>query len=326
MAGLNRNMPGLTLVAHADWSVSDKKRWMACARRETGGVFQAYAPVPVGDCGNMIWRLKAEVGENGCALVGFDFPIGLPAKYARRAGIRDFQEFLLRWGEGRWADFGNPARFKEEICLERPFYPQAPGGSQRAHLECKLGIEWRALYRECELPHEGRRAACPLFWTLGGQQVGKAAISGWRDVLIPGLHDASSGLVIWPFAGKLDMLFAPGRVIAAETYPAEFYTPLGLSSGRWSKRRQADRQARSDALLDWAERHDIELAYDLRQAILAGFGESDSGEDRFDAVTGLFGMLNTLYNGIDEPEEEEIRSVEGWILGLAWKKQETESL
>jgi hypothetical protein len=31
-------------------------------------------------------------------------------------------------------------------------------------------------------------------------------------------------------------------------------------------------------------------------------------------------MLNTLYNRRDEPEGEEIRSVEGWILGQAWIK------
>lgn len=45
------------------------------------------------------------------------------------------------------------------------------------------------LRRLCEMSvpawsvYPGRRAACPLFWTLGGQQVGKAAILGWREVL-----------------------------------------------------------------------------------------------------------------------------------------------
>ena len=137
-------------------------------------------------------------------------------------------------------------------------------------------------------------------------------------MLVPGLRQAASGLAIWPFAGRLNELFTPGSVTVAETYPAEFYGQLGFSNGRWSKRRQPDRRARSGALCDWAEKHSIELADDLRKAILDGFGDSATGEDQFDAVTGLFGMLKTLSNGMNEPEEEEIRTVEGWILGQAW--------
>ena len=308
------------LVAHSDWSVSKDKRWLACARRLPDGSFVASAPEPVGETGGLICRLRSEVGEDACALVGFDFPIGLPGTYARKVGIQDFQAFLLHLGEGRWADFEKPARSPEEISLERPFYPHAPGGSRRAYLGDKLGLEWTELYRKCEHPHQARRAACPLFWTLGGQQVGKAALSGWRDVLVPGLLDKGSGLVIWPFAGRLDELLAPGNVVVAETYPAEVYAHLGISGGRWSKRCQVDRQARAESLLAWAKGQKVKLADDLRLAILAGFGESNTGEDQFDAVTGLFGMLNTLYNRRDEPEGEEIRSVEGWILGQAWIK------
>jgi hypothetical protein len=318
MAGSHGTMPGVTLVAHADWSVSDQKRWVARASRGVNGRFEAAAPVQEKSAGTLLQRLRTEAGEGGCALVGFDFPIGLPAAYARKARIGDFQEFLLNWGDGCWADFDKPARLPEEVCLERPFYPLAPGGSQRSFLTSGLGISWKGLYRRCELAHNGRRAACPLFWTLGGQQVGKAALSGWREVLVPGLRQADVGLAIWPFAGRINMLLTPGSVTVAETYPAEFYAPLGFSSGRWSKRRQSDRQARSGALCSWAERNSIELADDLRKAILDGFGVSTTGEDQFDAVTGLFGILNTLYNGIDEPEEVENRTVEGWILGQAW--------
>ena len=44
------------------------------------------------------------------------------------------------------------------------------------------------LLRKCEIGRIGRRAACSLFWTLGGNQVGKGAIAGWRDLLGPALR------------------------------------------------------------------------------------------------------------------------------------------
>ena len=137
-------MPGVTLVAHADWSVSDKKRWVARAPAEgLMGVLKQPLQLRRNLPGLLLQRLKAEAGEGGCAVAGFDFPIGLPVAYARKAGIGDFQEFLLNWGEGRWADFDKPARLSGEICVERPFYPLAPGGSQRIFLIGGLGISWR---------------------------------------------------------------------------------------------------------------------------------------------------------------------------------------
>jgi len=42
-----------------------------------------------------------------------------------------------------------------------------------------------------------------------------------------------------------------------------------------------------------------------------------NGEDRFDAVVGLMGMLDVLfrYRPLDEPVDERVRKIEGWILG-----------
>ena len=39
--------------------------------------------------------------------------------------------------------------------------------------------------RQCERGGTGYREGCCLFWTLGANQAGKAAIIGWRDVLAP---------------------------------------------------------------------------------------------------------------------------------------------
>jgi hypothetical protein len=116
-------------------------------------------------------------------------------------------------------------------------------------------------------------------------------------------------------------LLAMSEVVATETYPAECYHRLGLAGpeiGRWSKRRQSDRAAKVPVLLAWAERTRVTLDPALREAITEGFGTRPDGEDPFDAVVGLFGMLNVVLgfepSGI--PDDEQVRRVEGWILGL----------
>jgi hypothetical protein len=64
---------------------------------------------------------------------------------------------------------------------------------------------------------------------LGGQQVGKAAISGWQDLLSPTLIDNQLHLNIWPFSGSFSALCQPENIVIVETYPAEFYAHLGFS-------------------------------------------------------------------------------------------------
>ena len=78
---------------HPDWGTSSQKRWMARAVLENGG-YTAYAPALVGDHCALISRVKADVGANGVALVGFDFPIGIPAAYSRLVGVYEFRPFL----------------------------------------------------------------------------------------------------------------------------------------------------------------------------------------------------------------------------------------
>ncbi len=310
----------LKLVAHADWSATSTKRWLAIARRFQGGEWRAFPPQPVGEPGLLLTTLKASLSADGCALAGFDFPIGLPLAYARRAGIKDFLSLLPALGSGEWAMFYQAAAQEKEISLKRPFYPNRPNGSRRQHLVNALGVSCMdELLRQCELPQPHRKAACPLFWTLGAQQVGKAAIDGWKNVLAPGLQD----LAIWPFSGTLDQLLRAGGIIVVETYPAEFYHRLGIGGGRWSKRRAGDRRASASALLAWAARCHVRLEAGLQDEMLNGFGENATSEDRFDAVVGLFGMLDTIQKGVDEPLSPDIRTIEGWIFGQAWKQDRT---
>jgi hypothetical protein len=78
------------IVAHADWSAHAKKRWIALARLTKKGFYQAEAPGQVRDTENLLNHLQREAGPHGLAMLGFDFPIGLPLTYAKRTGIESF--------------------------------------------------------------------------------------------------------------------------------------------------------------------------------------------------------------------------------------------
>lgn len=307
------NLPAL--VAHADWSAHPAERWMARAVLQPGAKYLAMSPVPVGALDGFWGRLQAAAPASPI-LVGFDFPIGLPAAYAERAKIDRFLEALDRFDGG----FYQVARTPEEISLARPFYPDRPGGRSRRDLLDALGLEvWDRLHRRCDRATASRAAACPMFWTLGGNQVGKAAISGWRDLLAPARR-AKVDVAIWPFDGPLATLLGAHRFVVAETYPGEVYHHLQLRFAlrrHGGKRRQGGRAACADILLAWAARSAVALALPLAQEIAAGFGSDPTADDRFDAVIGVCGMLNVLRGArpSGEPDDPVVQRIEGWILG-----------
>ena len=53
-----------------------------------------------------------------------------------------------------------------------------------------------------------------------------------------------------------------------------------------------------------------------------GFGLSLDGEDRFDAVVGLFGMLNVVLGRRSCAEPPGLK-VGGWIFGQAWPETDS---
>ncbi len=305
---------------HADWSATPRKRWMCEAALGDDGRYTAQAPRFVRDAG--LFALTLMTGAAGGVLVGFDFPIGLPLSYARKAGIDDFVSALAQFGEGEWADFYNVAARPEDIRLRRPFYPVGAGGARRTHLTEALGIS--DLRRLCDRKTTERKAAAELFWTMGAQQVGKAAIHGWREILTPALKMATYvPLTIWPFAGTLGTLVRAGRIVACEAYPAEFYGHLGVRFPRQAgqktgKRVQAERARNATALADFAQAAGIRLDAEMAAGLADGFGADAYGEDRFDAAVGVLGILNVILGNRPpgEPENPEIRRIEGWILGM----------
>jgi hypothetical protein len=298
------------LVVHADWSIRPNKRWLALATLQPDRSYRAHASRTVGPL-ETFWERFGRAAGRGHVLLGFDFPIGLPRAYAEHAGIADFVVALEELDER----FYNVAGRQDEICLDRPFYPMRPGGRSRQQLLAGLRLTWSDLLRRCDRASATRPEACALFWTLGGQQVGKGAITGWRDLLVPASR-AGVDLALWPFHGRLDELLARHRFVVAETYPAEFYRHLGLDL-KGGKRSQAVRRSNAAALLAWAETAGVCLDSVLIDEIEDGFGPGGGGDDRFDAAVGLFGMLNVVLGRrpSGEPDDPVVRRIEGWILG-----------
>ncbi len=307
-------MPRLTkptVVYHADWGSKEEKRWCAKATLGTDGDYTAFAPEPVGNLGSLIGQLRTGAGETGCTLAGFDFPIGVPEYYAKRAGIVSFRTLLKGLGQGNWKEFCSVCDRPDQISVHRPFYPNgAYKGRRKDDLFRGHNVEnVKPLLRRCERGGNGQKQACCLFWTLGGNQVGKAAIVGWREVIVPALRTVS----VWPFDGPLSSLLLPGKVVVAETFPAECYA--WFSGNRLgSKRKTDDRKKFGASLLRWAGDSTVLLENDLTKAIEGGFPD---GDDSFDGVVGLFGMLQVCLGqrSPGEPNDRVIRQVEGWILG-----------
>ena len=309
-------MPSLAvppLVAHADWSVAPAKRWMAVARPGRGG-WRIGAPVPVGEVATLLDRLRAAAAGRPVAL-GVDFPLGLPRAYAGTRTEADFPAFLA--GLAARPAFFDVCATLTEVGPERPFYPaRGVRGMTRAAHAAALGLGGpSALSRACDRATVLRPAGAPLFWTLGANQTGKAAIAAWRDLLLPALA-APAPPLLWPFAGPFRDLLAPGAVAIAETYPAEALRLLGLRLAG-SKRRQADRAALAGPLSAALALARATPAPALAAAIAGGFGADAAGEDRFDCVLGVLAVLAVIDGRLPDtaPADPWIARWEGWVLG-----------
>ncbi len=301
----------VTTVAHADWSVEARKRWIAVARR-AGDTWRLAAPVPVGDPAALLAGLH---DPQGAVLFGIDAPIGLPRAYAEAHGITAaFPEFLRDLA-------GRPSFFRvcaglEEVGPWRPFYPlRGRAGMTRASHAAALGLkDAAALHRAVDRATAERPAGAPPLWTLGANQSGKAALAAWHDVLLPALP--LGAIRLWPFDGDLPDLLSPGMTVIAETYPAEALRHLGIRL-KGSKRRQADRAAVAEALLAAMAVVQAKPDAPLLATARDGFGADAAGEDRFDCVLGVLCVLNVLHGNRPDtaPDDPWIQRWEGWVLG-----------
>jgi hypothetical protein len=304
-----------SLIVGCDWSVWSGKRWSAAARRVDDAVYEVAAPTAVHQTSSFFSDLvKSE--PTGPILTGFDFPIGVPRLYAATAEITQFTATLPHLGQGQWADFYRLAEKADEISIMRPFYPFRPGGTKRQHLVEGLGVRSPGdLLRACDHCTPTRSKACSLFWTLGAKQVGRAAIAGWRDVLVPALHQRL--IAIWPFDGELPEILETGRIVVAEIYPAETYSHIGLPRN-FGKASRAGRKNQAAAIRTWCGRNKVALSKEVANQIDDGFGDAGTGEDQFDSVIGALGMIESVNDPspFAVPRDRAVRNIEGWILGM----------
>jgi len=299
------------IAAHADWSLDPRKRWVSIARRR-GKHWQASAPRPVGDPATLAAHLLA---QGSPAALGLDLPLGVPRGFAEHRPEQNFPAFLARLAEN--PEFFAVSPTLETVSPARPFYPaRGIKGMTRAAHAAALGLPDAAgLSRLCDRATAERPAGAPVFWTLGANQSGKAAISAWRDWLAPALA-AGAPLRLWPFAGALHDLLRPGQLAIAEVYPAEALRHIGLKL-TGSKRAEAPRQALAPALCDAMAALHVSADAALAEMIQAGFGTDAAGEDRFDSLIGLLGLIGVMDGKRPDfiPEDPMIRAWEGWVLG-----------
>lgn len=307
--------PLVDLLVHADWSVSPKKRW--AARAEWAAGWTVTSVEPVGPTAVFVADLLTSAATRR-VLAGFDFPIGLPNSYGAKTGEANFSAFLRGIGTGRWSRFADIARTADEISIERPFYPAGSTGgvTQAALIDGHGEAVFDDLRRQCERATAKRRAACPIFWTLGGNQVGRGALSGWVEVVKPA---QAGGASVWPFDGTLEHLSQQPGLVIAETYPAEAYGHVGVRFAQAeSKTNQSHRKSKADAIHAWADRHGVRLAASVISLIDDGFGDTQSGEDQFDALMGLLGMIEVADGRRSAAPPGRVTDPwEGWMIGQA---------
>ena len=279
--------------------------------------WQIEAPEPVGPPETLFDRLRARARGIPIAF-GIDCPLGLPRRYAAKGlGARDFPQFLR--GLAHRPAFFQVAASLADISADAPFYPaRGIAGMTRLSHALALGLpDAAALNRACDCATPDRPAGAPVFWTLGANQSGKAALAAWRDLLIPALLSPGPPS-LWPFDGPLLSLLHPGTIAVAETYPAEAMRHLGLRPAG-SKRRQSDRAAYAEALLGRVAALSTSCSTALRAALTDGFGAGEDGEDRFDSLLGVLCILGVLQGRRPDtaPADPWIQRWEGWVLGQA---------
>jgi hypothetical protein len=310
-------LPGA--IAHADWGSAAVKCVVATAELQ-GGIYHAHPPRPVLGGHGLIERMRLTPQKSQTTLLGFDFPLGVPAAYARLAGITNFADWFRQLDLD--SQFFRVASNIDEVSVGRPFFPQlittkSPG--IQARFQRALSLTAEEMFRRCDRPHCGHGGASPMFWALGPKAVAKMTLAGWRTTIRPALAEPRRVYTIWPFDGPMLKLLESSDAVIVETYPRDVYLQLGLHMGAigTAKTNQADRAAEAPRLLRWCVDNAVRPDEGLVDQIVDGFGAAKDGEDRFDAVVGLFGMIQTMRRATEPelPNDPQARLVEGWMFG-----------
>ncbi len=92
------------LVAHADWGSNAAKRSLVISVWKNGR-YTALPPSRVDRPHALLQTLRELAGPHGSIFLGFDFPIGLPIRYAEKVGISNFRTALPLFGRGNGPHF-----------------------------------------------------------------------------------------------------------------------------------------------------------------------------------------------------------------------------
>lgn len=311
-------------IYHADWSVGAKGRWKVHARRINDGNngWCIDDMSPVGDIAPFINQLCQD-GQTKTIWLGLDFPLGLCRAWYEKSGFENFASVQDWLSTPQGQGFFDICDDQSQITPNRPFYPAragAKGSVKRAHLASGLGVDaFSNLHRTCEKATSTRNEAAVPFWTLGANQVGKAMLHGWQNLLLPG---RDCGFHIWPFDGDLARLSQTPGTTLIETYPAEIYGWLGLHemtlpSGRFAKSRQDARRDAIAHLMPMLESWGIVMEPSLYQRIANGIDNAHGKDDAFDALIGVIGLIMIAMGKRAEnlSDTAMIRDQEGWIIG-----------
>ena len=167
----------------------------------------------------------------------------------------------------------------------------------------------RAQHRRCS-GRSVRSAGSRKQRSRAGAKALKPALSDQRRQV------PQSGPLTAPLSELLDKLRRRDRRdVSGRVLPP----PLGLRIGTigHSKTSPEARRAAAPPLLAWCSDNGVVPDDELVGQILDGFGPGSDGEDQFDAVVGLLGMIATVRRGSepDLPDDPAVRQIEGWMFG-----------
>ena len=266
-----------------DGSVRDpRKRPMYCVTVENGRPRVRRCPTNADVLGIRKGEFERPI------LVTADVPIGLPSGFQEVYGCRTF----IRWLENRMNRQGWTDLVTDSVASQSP---------QRPFVVCKRGeskYDGRFPRRVCEEKTNGES----LYWCVGGKQVGKAALHFWHRTLLPLREHLGDDLAIWPFESIEEK-----NVVIAECYPAILYNRV------WGRR------------VTKTNPYDVVDAVYEEKRNLADYCDDKtwlhgvSSDDEFDMLTTALAIARwncQPCHFLTAPDEDLIRTVEGWMLGL----------
>ncbi len=278
-------------------------------RRRSGEPFSQYErptvtglPWPQPYPARLLHDLIADARER-TVLAGFDFIVGLPRAYAQRAGVARFVDTVPLLGRAApWKNYFRWSRAAKDVSLHAPLLDWRAGPIPYLEHARLLGLlEREEFFRRCD------GAGAPLFIDIpGAKQVAKAAATGWQEIVQPAL---AGGAKLWPFHGPLRDLVRPRSFTICETYPRECYAICGVE-GASNKTEQTWLNEAAAIAQQCAAEWGVTFEDGAADAMKAD-------EDAFDTVMGALAMIAIVMgrHAPGEPDDNEVVSVEGWMLG-----------